>query len=157
MTITDDAFSTNRWCIPYKRTICFFIFLYQVCNPLFTVARQKVDNRNLNHCIATRLLTHCSTCHTYQHLRSKRRVIDAHVEFEQLVLCFSGNALTGQVYTVSHIKQCIYARNKFHMRFVIYKIWIGFDGGSYFVKFVTIVQFDVYHTAMYARTGRNRH
>ena len=101
MNITDDAFSSNRWCIPYKRTICFFIFLYQVCNPLFTVARQKIDNRNLNHCIATRLLTHCSTCHTYQHLRSKRRIIDAHVEFEQLVLCFSGNALTGQVYTVS--------------------------------------------------------
>ena len=27
---------------------------------------RKVDNRNLNHCITTRLLTHCSTCHTYQ-------------------------------------------------------------------------------------------
>ena len=71
--------------------------------------------------------------------------------------CVFPETLTGQIYTVSHIKQCIYARNKLHMRFVIYKIRIGFDGGSYFVKFVTIVQFDVDHTAMYARTGRNRH
>ena len=59
------------------------------------VARRKpsdkfmVDNRNLNHCIATRLLTHCGTRHTYQHLRGKRRIIDTHIEFEQLVLRFS--------------------------------------------------------------------
>ena len=33
----------------------------------------------------------------------------------------------------------------------------GSDSVAYFVKFVTIVQFDVDHTAMYARTGRNRH
>ena len=58
---------------------------------------------------------------------------------------------------MSHIEQRVYARNKFHMRLIIYKIRIGLDSGSYFLKFVNVVQLDVDHTAMYTRTGRNSH
>lgn len=43
---------------------------------LFAVARQKVDNRNLNHCVGTRLLLHGSTSHTNKHLSGQCRIID---------------------------------------------------------------------------------
>ena len=39
-----------------------------MADPLFAVARKQVYYRNFNHCIATRLLTHSGTRHTYQHL-----------------------------------------------------------------------------------------
>ena len=46
----------------------------------FTIAGKHVDDRNLNHRIATRLQTHRGTGHIDQHLTGKCWIIDAHVE-----------------------------------------------------------------------------
>lgn len=43
---------------------------------LFAVARQKVDNRNLDHRVGTRLLLHGSTRHSDKHLCRQSRIVD---------------------------------------------------------------------------------
>ena len=73
-------------------------------DPFFAVAGEKVDNRNFYHCVTSRLLLHRSTCHTYQHLCCQCGVVDAHIKFEQLILCFAGYTFASEIYTVTHIQ-----------------------------------------------------
>ena len=58
---------------------------------------------------------------------------------------------------MSHIEQCIHARNKLHMRLIVHEIRVCLDSGSYLVELIAVVQLNVNHTAVYARTGRNGH
>ena len=62
-------------------------FSHQVCYQLLAVAVEHIDDGNLDHGVRTRLLAHGSASHVHEHLTGERRVIDAHVELEELVLC----------------------------------------------------------------------
>ena len=92
-------------------------------DPLFAVARKEVDYRNFYHCVTSRLLFHGSACHAHQYLCGQCGVVDTHIEFEQLVLGFAGYALAGQVHAVSHVEQSVYARNEFHVCFIVHKVY----------------------------------
>ena len=68
-------------------------------DPFFAVTGEKVDNGNFYHCVAARLLLHGSACHAYQYLCGQCGVVDTHIKFEQLVLCFAGYTFASQIYT----------------------------------------------------------
>ena len=79
-------------------------------DPFFAVAGEKVDNGNFYHRVASRLLLHGSTCHAYQYLCGQCGVIDTHIKFEQLVLCFAGYTFASQIYTTCYVQQGVYTR-----------------------------------------------
>ena len=99
-----------------------------MCNQLFAVAGQHVDDRDFNHGVASRALLHGSTGHVDQHLSRQCRVVDVHVEFEQLVLRLAGNAFAGQVHAVSHVFQVVDAGHLHHVGLVTGKVGVGLDG-----------------------------
>ena len=72
-----------------------------------TTAGKHVDNRNLNHCVASWLLAHRSAGYVNENLSGECRVVDAHVELHALVLCLSAYALANKVYTVSHVANLV--------------------------------------------------
>ena len=117
--------------------------LYQVSDPLFAVARKEVDDGDFYHGVAPRLLLHGSACHAHNYLCSQCRIVDAHIELEQLILRFTGNSLASQIYTVSHIEQCVYAGHKFYMCLVVHEVRVCLDGCGYFFKLVYVFQFDL--------------
>ena len=43
------------------------------------------------------------------------------------------------------------------MCLIIHKIWICLDGSRYFIKLITVFQFDINHTAVNTCSGRNSH
>ena len=106
-------------------------------DPFFAVAGEKVDNGNFYHRVASRLLLHGSTCHAYQYLCGQCGVIDTHIKFEQLVLCFAGYTFASQIYTMTHVQQGVYTRNEFHVCFIVHEVRICFDGSGYFFKFIS--------------------
>ena len=59
---------------------------HQTANPLVAVAREQVNDGNLYHRVASRLLTHGSSGHADKHLSCEGGIVDAHVELEELVL-----------------------------------------------------------------------
>ena len=122
-----------------------------------SVARQQVDYRYFHHGVASRLLLHRSACHAYQYLCGQCGIIDAHVEFEQLILGFSRYTFAGQVYTVSHVQECIHARHLLYVGFVVHEISVRFDCGCHVFKFISVFQFDVYHAAVDSCSGRDSH
>ena len=69
---------------------------------LFLVAREHVDDWNLNHGVATRLLVHCGTCSVDEHLCCEGRVVDAHVELEVLVVSLAADTLAYEVHAVTY-------------------------------------------------------
>ena len=79
-------------------------------NQFFVLARKQVDDRYFYHRVATGLLFHRGTGHANQYLSRQRRIVDMHVELEQLVLGFSGYAFACQVDAVSHVQQLVYTR-----------------------------------------------
>ena len=124
---------------------------------LFPISIQQVNKRNFNHCITTWLLTHCRTRTTDKNLGSERRVIDSHVELEQLVLGCTRNTLACEVDTVAHIKEVIYTWNFLYMCLVIDEIWIGLDGCSDLIEVITLLYLNINHTTMYSGTNRDCH
>ena len=96
-------------------------------DPFFAVAGEKVDNGNFYHRVASRLLLHGSACHAYQYLCGQCGVVDTHIKFEQLVLCFAGYTFASQIYTMTHIQQGVYTRNEFHVCFIV-RIYIRLSG-----------------------------
>ena len=62
------------------------ICLYQSANNLLFITVEEVDNRNLNHSICSRLLAQHGTSSRNSNLARKRRVVDAHIELETLIL-----------------------------------------------------------------------
>ena len=64
-----------------------------MADPLFAVARKQVYYRNFNHCIATRLLTHSGTRHTYQHLCREGRIVDSVIVLWVISAVLSGAAI----------------------------------------------------------------
>ena len=65
-------------------------------NKVGTVTRQHINDRNLYHCVASGLQTHRGTSNVYQNLTSECRVVNAHVEFQTLVLSLTAHTLAYQ-------------------------------------------------------------
>ena len=74
---------------------------------LFTCPRQHVDHWQLNHGVASWLLTDRGACHVHENLTGEGGVVDAHGELHALVLRRSANALTCEVNSVSHVLNVI--------------------------------------------------
>ena len=108
-------------------------------NQFFALARKQVDDRYFYHRVATGLLFHRGTGHANQYLSRQRRIVDMHVELEQLVLGFSGYAFACQVDAVSHVQQLVYTRYFYDVGFIVDEIGIGFDGCGYFRKLVSFL------------------
>ena len=96
-------------------------------NQFFVLARKQVDDRYFYHRVATGLLFHRGTGHANQYLSRQRRIVDMHVELEQLVLGFSGYAFACQVDAVSHVQQLVYTRYFYDVGFIVDEIGIGFE------------------------------
>ncbi len=124
---------------------------------LFPVAVEQVNERNLNHCIATRLLAHCGTRAAHKHLGCERGIVYSHIELEQLVLCCTRDALACEVDTVPHIKQVIDTRHLFNVCLVIDKVWVGLDGCCHLIEIISFFNLNINHTAVYACTHRDCH
>ena len=126
-------------------------------NQFFVLARKQVDDRYFYHRVATGLLFHRGTGHANQYLSRQRRIVDMHVELEQLVLGFSGYAFACQVDAVSHVQQLVYTRYFYDVGFIVDEIGIGFDGCGYFRKLVSFLYLYIYHAAVNTRTGGDGH
>ena len=55
-------------------------YLHQMADEVLTVARQHVDDGNLDHRVAAGLETHGGASHVDEHLTGEGGVVDAHVE-----------------------------------------------------------------------------
>ena len=128
-----------------------------MCHPFITVARKEVYYRNLNHCVASRLLAHRSAGYTYQHLSRQGRIVDFHIKLEQLVMRLARYTFANQVHAVAYIVQVIHTSYLFHVRFVIHEIRVSLDGCFYLLEVGTFFQFYIHHTAMDSCTYRNGH
>ena len=67
--------------------------LYEVADDFLAVAREIVDDGDFNHGVCTGLLTHGSASHIDEHLRCEGRIVDAHVELEELIVRLAAHAL----------------------------------------------------------------
>ena len=137
--------------------VSILALLYQMRYMLLSIAVQQVDEWYLNHSVATWSLAHCCACAAHKNLCCKRRVVDSHIELEQLVLCCTRNTLTCEVHTVAHIEEIVNARNLLNVSLVIYKVWIGLDCCCNLVEVVTLLNLNINHAAVYACTYRNCH
>ena len=131
--------------------------LYQMAYQILAIARQHIDNRNLNHGVATRLLMHGSTSHVDQHLTCQSGVVDAHIELQTLVLGFSTHTLAHQMYTMTHVTHIVNALHLENVSLVVGEIGVGLDGGSHILQLSTILQLYIHHAAMDALTQGDSH
>src|SRR5699024_7146737 len=130
------------------------IKLHELSNPCFFFSRQQVHYRDLDQGISSRLLFHGCTGCTHKNLCRESRIIDAHIETEQLVLCISGNTFAFHQHTVSHVFECLYIFHLENMGLIMDEIIIGLDSLSYGWEVESILQFNIYHPAMDACAGR---
>ena len=85
------------------------------------------------------------------------RVVDAHVELEELVLGFAGDTLAGEVDAMPHVKEVIDALDLEDVGLVVGKIVVGFDAAGNVLEVIAGLQLDVYHAAVDARARRDGH
>ena len=83
-----------------------------MADELVAVAREIVNDRNLYHRIASRLLPHRGSRDIDEDLSGESGVVDRHIEFEALVLCLSRHAFTHEMHSVSHILDIV---NRFYL------------------------------------------
>src|SRR5690606_22394438 len=97
------------------------------------------------------------TCPTHKYLSRERRIIDAHIEPEKLVLCISRDTFTFHQYSMAHILECFHILNLEHMCFVVDKIVIAFDHLCNGCEIKPLQQLDINHSAMDTRPGGDCH
>ena len=124
------------------------MFLYQVLDEVGTVAWQHVDDRNLDHGVATWLQAHRGTSYVDQHLTSQCRVVNLHVELHALVLGLTADTLADKVYAMSHIANVINAFYLEDVCLVVGKVRVGLDVLSNLLQCEAILQLNVYHTTV---------
>src|SRR5574344_1976476 len=133
------------------------IYLYESLYQIIGIAIQHVDDRNLYHGVATRFAAERCTCNSNKYRSCQCRIVDGHIKLNALVLRTSGNTFTYKFHAMSHILQCIHTFNLHNVRFVMCEIVVSFDSCSYFIKIVTLFEFNINHTAMNSRSQRNGH
>ena len=92
-----------------------------------TVAREHVDNGNLDHGVASGLQTHRGASHVNQYLTRKGGVVDLHVELKTLVLGLTANTLAHQVNTMAHVANIVNALYLEHVGLVRSEVGVGLD------------------------------
>ena len=92
------------------------------------VSWQIVDDRNLYHRVASRLLTQGGTCHIDKHLCREGWVVYLHIELKQLVVGLAGHTLASEIDTVAYVVEGVHAVHLEHMGLVTGKVRIGLDG-----------------------------
>ena len=117
-------------------------------NQIGTVAWQHVNDRNLNHRVATWLQTHRGASHVDQYLTCQCRVVNLHIELHALVLGLSANTLADKVYAMSHIANVVDALNLEDMSLVVGKVWVCLDVLGNLLQCEAILQLNVNHTTM---------
>src|SRR5574344_1187621 len=95
---------------------------------VFALTWKHIDDRYLDHCIATWLLTHRGARHIDQYLTCEGRVVDTHVKLQTLVLCLTA-----------------------------YKVRVSLGSLCHFVEARTLFQFYINHTAVDTLAFRNGH
>ena len=121
------------------------------------VACEEVDDGDFNHGVAARTLTHCRACAAYEHLARKSRIIDFHVKLEKLIVGLSGDALSYEIDTMTHIIELSHRGNRDNVGFIRGEIWVCLNGSSHRVKFVAIFELYIYHAAMNAGAHGDGH
>ena len=90
-----------------------------------TIAREHVDNGNLDHGVASGLQTHRGTGHVDQHLTCESRVVDAHVKLQTLVLGLTTDTLAHEVHTMTHVAHVVNAGYLEHVGLIAGEVGIG--------------------------------
>lgn len=124
---------------------------------LIAASCKEINHRNLNHCVATRLLQHCSTCHAYKNLAGKSRIVDLHIKLKELVLSLSADTLAHKVYSMTHILELVNRLYLHYMGLIIYKVWICLDCVCNILKLIAVKEFNVNHTSVDSGSYRNCH
>jgi len=113
-----------------------------------TVARQHVDDGNLNHGVAGRLQAHRGTSNVDQYLTCEGRIVDLHVELQALVLGLSADTLAHEVHTVAHIANVVDAFYLEYVGLVRGEVGVGLDVLSHLLQRVAVFQLYIDHAAM---------
>ena len=100
---------------------------------------QQINHRNLNHGVASRLLTHGSTGTAYHYLSGQSRIVDAHIELEQLIMSRTTHPLAHKVHTMRHIIKCLHIVHHHHMRFIMRKIVVRLQQCLYLCRVNTFL------------------
>lgn len=79
-----------------------------MADQFLTVAFEHIDDRNLHHCVATRLQAHRGASHVDEHLTRKGRIVDTHYELHALVLSLAAHTLASEMNAVSHVADGVY-------------------------------------------------
>ena len=124
---------------------------------VFALARQHINDRNLYHSVASRLQAHRCTSHIDEYLSRKSRVVDAHVEFETLVLGYTANTLAHHIHAVAHVADIVYRRNGNNVSLIVREIRVGLNLFRNIFERSTVLKFHIHHTAMDAFAERNGH
>ena len=122
-----------------------------------TVARQHVDDGNLNHRVAGGLQAHRGTSNVDQYLTCEVRIVDLHVELEALVLRLSADTLAHEVHTVTHITNVVDALYLEHVGLVRGEVGVGLDVFSDLFQSVAVFQLYIDHAAMDALAQGDGH
>ena len=136
----------------------FLIYvLYQVADEVLLVAWEHVDDRDFNHGVGSWLLLHGCTCHVDEDLCGEGRVVDFHVEFEQLIVSLATDTLANKVNSMTNIVEGINTRNLLHVSLVIHEVGVSLNGCFHRLEVGPFLKLYIYHTAMDACTHRNGH
>ena len=122
--------------------------LYQMLDEVSAITGEHVDDRNLDHRVATGLQAHGGTGYIDEYLTRQGGVVDTHVELQALILRLTADTLADEVHAVTHITHIIDTGDLEHVRLVRGEVGVGLDGGSHLVEFGTILEFHIHHTAM---------
>ena len=103
------------------------------------------------------MLAHGSTGCIDQYLRGEGRIVNLHVELEQLVVCLSANTFAHEVYTMTYIVQGIHALHLEYVCLVGREVRVGLYLFGHLFKRCTLFKLYIHHTAMYAFAHRDSH
>ena len=124
---------------------------------LLTVTWEIVDDGNLNHGVATWLLLHGGTCNIDEHLSSEGRVVNLHIELEELVVGLATDALASEVDTVTYVIEGIDALYLEDMGLIVGEVWVCLDSLGDLSEVSTGLEFYIDHATVYAFAYRDGH
>lgn len=113
-----------------------------------TLTREEVDGRNLDHGIATRLLTEHGTSARDENLTSEGGVVNLHEETEILVGCGAADAVADEVDTMANVVESLNRGNLDDVGLIVSKIVVGLDGSCNVLEFVALFELHINHATM---------
>ena len=114
-----------------------------MANEFFLVAWEHIDDRDFNHGVGSWLLLHGCTCHVDEDLCGEGRVVDFHVEFEQLIVSLATDTLANEVHAMADVVERVNGSNLLDVGFVVHEIRVSLDGLGNGVEIGTFFEFDM--------------